>query len=214
MTTWDERFRTGQYPQDPDPSLVLRQHLGAAPEGRALDVATGTGRNAVFLATAGYDVDAVDKSRPGLEQARANARRRGVADRFQAIQADVPGYEFPEAAYDVVTVSFYRAVDRLPDIKEALVEGGLLYVQHHLRTTDDVDRGPSGDRYRFAANELLQSCLDMTVLYFDQKAELREGRRAATTELVARNSTGRAQSWPIVDPVQSGSERSRGRPGG
>lgn len=196
MTDWDERFRSGEYPRCPDPSTVLVDHVESFPAGRALDVACGTGRNAVFLAAAGYEVDAIDQSREGLRITRRNATDRGVADRLNLVQADVPTYSFPEAAYDVVTISFYRALARFSDIKEALAPGGVLFVQHHLRTSDDVDLGPSSDRYRFAANELLYACLDMTVLYYEERAETREdGKRGATAQVIARNTCGRRQSY-------------------
>ncbi len=196
---WDERFRSGEYPTDPDPSPVLERHVEAAPDGRALDLATGTGRNAVFLAEQGYRVDAVDQSRAGLEITRETARERGVADRLQLLQADLGEYAYPEDAYELVTISFYRCVDRLPDIKAALVDGGVLFVQHHLRTDDDDVSGPSTDRYRFAANELVNACLDMTVLYYDAAREERpDGRTSAITQVVARKSSGLRQSYPPV----------------
>ena len=199
MTTWDERFRSRSYPIDPDPSPVLRRYLDACPDGQALDVATGTGRNAVFLAAEGYRVDAVDQSREGLRIAREKARERGVADRTEWIQADLENYEFPTATYDLITISFYRAVDRFPDIFEALTPGGVLFVQHHLRTDDPVDGGPSGDRYRFAANELLHACLDLTILHYAERTELRDGERNAVVEVVARNSSGHRQSYPEIE---------------
>ncbi|WP_135822366.1 class I SAM-dependent methyltransferase [Halostella litorea] len=199
MTTWDERFREGEYPTAPDPSPVLRRYLDACPDGRALDVATGTGRNAVFLATEGYDVDGVDQSKEGLRIARENARDRGVADRANWIQADLTDYDFPPETYDLITNSYYRAVDRFPDIKEALKPGGMLFVQHHLRTDDPVDGGPSGDRYRYAANELLHACLDLTVLHYAERTQVRDDRRAAIVEIVARNSSGHHQSYPRIE---------------
>lgn len=200
MTSWDERFRAGDYPTDPDPSPVLRRHVDQFPEGRALDVATGTGRNAVFLAERGYRVDALDQSRVGLEVARGNAADRGVADRVEWIQADASAHGFPDSAYDVITVSYYQVVDRLPDITEALTPGGVLFVEHHLRSSDEVDAGPPGDRYRFGANELLHACLGLTVLYFETVTEESDdGRRSATTRIVARNSSGTRQSYPTVE---------------
>ena len=197
---WDERFRDGDYPTAPDPSPVLERYLEAAPDGRAMDLATGTGRNALALAEQGYRVDALDKARAGLEITRGIARERGVADRLQFVQADLDEYAYPTEEYAVVTASFYRCVDRLPDIKAALVDGGYLFVQHHLRTTDDVDIGPGTDRYRFSANELLNACLDMTVLYFDAGRERRDdGKVAANTQIVARKSAGLKQSYPFVE---------------
>lgn len=199
MASWEERFREGSYPNDPDPSPVLAAYVDAFPDGRALDVATGTGRNAVFLAEHGYEVDAVDRARSGLEIARENARDRGVDDAVTWVQADALGHEYPESTYDVVTVSFFRIVDRLTDLKAALTPGGVLFYQHHLRTTDDAEVGPSTDRYRFAANELLRANLDLTVLSYDERTEaVEEGRRSATAVLVARNSSGPRQSYPEI----------------
>lgn len=197
MTDWDERFRTGEYPRYPDPSPVLRNYVTEFPGDRALDVATGTGRNALFLADAGYEVDVIDKSREGLRITRENAAERGLEHRLNVVQADLTAYAFPTNTYDVVTNSFYRAVDRFPDIKEALRPGGYLFVEHHLRSTGSTPSGPSDDRYRFAANELLYACLDMTVLYYDEATEERPNdRRRATARILARNSAGPRQSYP------------------
>jgi len=197
---WDERFRSGEYPRDPDPSPVLKRYVGTFPEGRALDVATGTGRNAVFLAERGYEVDGIDRSIEGLRIARESARERGVEDRTEWIRADVPNYAFPEDAYDVITISYYRAVDRFPDIKEALTPGGVLYVEHHLRSTDEAAAGPSSDRYRFAANELLNACLDLTVIHYQATTDVRDdGRLAPNARILARNTTGTRQSYPVVE---------------
>ena len=206
MTDWDERFVDGEYPRAPDPSPVLRRYLPEIPDGRALDVAAGSGRNAVFLADAGYEVDAVDGSAEGLRITRERAAERGAADRLHTEQADLTDYEFPTETYDLATVSFYRVVDRLPDVVEALSEGGFLFVEHHLRTTDDVG-GPSTDRYRYAANELLHAGLGLTVVHYDEGREAgdgvaeREGDETeptdrATARLLARRTHGTRQSYP------------------
>ncbi|PSP55525.1 SAM-dependent methyltransferase [Halobacteriales archaeon QS_1_67_19] len=191
-------------------TVTVARRFDAAPDGRALDVATGTGRNAVFLAERGYRVDAIDRSVEGLRIARQNAVDRGVAERTNWIRADVPTYGFPESAYDVVTISFYRAVDRFPAVTEALAPGGVLFVQHHLRSTDPVESGPSGDRYRVGANELLHACLDLTVLHYDERTETREdGRTGAVARIVARNSSGTRQSYPRVGDAVADRSRER-----
>lgn len=203
MVTWDERFREGEYPTDPSPSPVLQRYIDTFPDGRALDVATGTGRNALFLAEQGYRVDGLDQSREGLRIAADSATDRAVADRTTWIQADVRDYAFPTKVYDVVTISFFHSLDRLTDVKEALAPGGVLFYQGHLRSSDPVDIGPSTDRYRFAANELLHACLDLTVLFYEEAREQRDGRQAANATLIARNTTGRAQSYPARQELQS-----------
>lgn len=197
MTSWDERFASGSYPAAPEPSPVLRHYVDAFPPGRALDVAAGTGRNALFLADAGYTVDAIDQSRVGLETIREHATERDVADRVRCIQSDVPSHAFPVESYAVITISYYRAVDRFTDLKEALEPGGYLFVEHHLRSKRSTPSGPRSDCYRYAANELLHAGLDLTVLYYDESSsENPEGERRANARLLARKSSGTRQSYP------------------
>ncbi|MFB6153491.1 MAG: class I SAM-dependent methyltransferase [Halodesulfurarchaeum sp.] len=198
MANWDQRFREGSYPRDPDPAPILKAAVSWFPDGRALDIATGTGRNAVFLAEAGYTVDGLDKSRPGLEIARANAREHGVADRCSWIEADALEYAYPEAAYDVITIRSFQIMERITDIKAALAPGGVLYYQPHLRTSEDLDYGPS-PRHRVGANELLRACLDLTVLHY---REFRSGdpeHRGAHAQVIARNTIGHTQSHPPIE---------------
>lgn len=206
MTTWDERFRTGAYPSDPEPLPVFRRYVEETTDGRALDVACGTGRNAVFLAERGYEVDALDRSIEGLRMTRETAAERDVADRLGLIQADATEFDYPESRYDVVTISFFRTLDRLNDVKAALKPGGLLLYQHHLRADPPAEAGPGTDRYRFRSNELLHACLDLTVLYYEESTEEFEGETSATAAIVARNSHGGAQSYPMSPWAQEGEE--------
>jgi SAM-dependent methyltransferase len=199
MTDWDHRYSEGDYESDPRPSPVLRTHVETFPDGRALDVAAGTGRNALFLAERGYQVDALDRSRVGLEIARDTAIDRDIDENVDWIQADATEYAFPRDTYDVIAISFHRFVDRLPDIHAALAPGGVFFYEIHLRTTDDAPSGPSTDRYRFAANELLRACLGLTVIHYEEKIYESEERTSALATIVARNSTGDAQSYPHLE---------------
>lgn len=195
MPSWDERFRKGEYPVDPDPAPVLQQYVETFPDGRALDIATGTGRNAVFLAEQGYTVDALDKSREGLEIARENAEKRGVADNCTWIHADAFEYSYPEGAYDVITIRSFQIIDRLTDIKAALAPGGILYYQPHMRTSEPLDYGPP-NRRRVGANELLRACLDLTVLHYREFTTGEEDHRGAYAQVIARKSNGHTQPHP------------------
>lgn len=77
-TKWNKRYRDGAYAQGVRPSELLETWIGRIPPGRALDVACGAGRNALYLATRGFSVDAVDISREGLKRARDSARNPGL----------------------------------------------------------------------------------------------------------------------------------------
>lgn len=85
---WNEKYSDVEFELPDDPIPELERRLATLPDGRALDVATGTGRNAVFLADHGYDVDAIDISDVALEGARRRADERGVDVNW--IRADLP----------------------------------------------------------------------------------------------------------------------------
>lgn len=181
---WEERYRTGEYSSQAGHSRLLEAFADALPAGRALDVACGTGRNARFLAGRGWTVDAVDVSREAL------SRGRDRDPSVNWIQADLDSYCLPTGAYDVVNVTFFDARPRLAALKAALAPDGVLCYHHHL-LSPDAEGGPS-DRHRFASNELLEACADLTVLHYEERQE--EGRAHVT--LVARNSEGVAQRYP------------------
>ncbi|SDZ84415.1 Methyltransferase domain-containing protein [Haloplanus vescus] len=195
---WNEKYNDDSFrlPDDPIPELARR--IDTLPSGRALDVATGTGRNARFLAAEGYDVDAVDVSDEALDRARRAAEEAGVDVNW--IRADIDDFEFEPNAYDVITVSFFAMLERLPDLTTALAPGGVLVYEHHLRSSDDIDIGPSSDRYRYPTNHLLHACLDLTILHYEERTRAdHEGQTQAVATLVARNSTGGKQSYPRLD---------------
>ncbi|QWC20678.1 class I SAM-dependent methyltransferase [Halorubrum sp. 2020YC2] len=196
-TDWDERFASGEYPRAPEPSPVFRAYEPSLPDGRALDVAAGTGRNAVFLADRGRDVDALDASAEGLRIVRERAAERGIGDRIETVRGDVSTYGFPAETYDLIAMSYFHALDRFADLIAALAPGGYLFVEGHLRSAPPAGSGPSGDRYRFAANELLRAGLGLSVRYYDETTTERpDGRERATARLLARKSTGGRQSYP------------------
>ncbi|ELY57009.1 class I SAM-dependent methyltransferase [Natronolimnohabitans innermongolicus] len=179
---------------------VLQTLVDECPPGRALDVATGTGRNALALAARGWTVDAVDISRAQLERARARERNRvqSTADRAAGapgtdinadtdtgtcnwILADADRYCVPERQYDLVTVSFFDARNCLSALIDALAPGGCLWVEHYLESP--ADESVPADRFRLEPNELLAACSELTVIHYTERRVDGEPR----VGLLARN---------------------------
>ncbi|HEY6825368.1 MAG TPA: class I SAM-dependent methyltransferase [Gemmatimonadaceae bacterium] len=75
---WDDRYSAPTYAYGTEPNDFLKSVAGRIPPGRVLCLAEGQGRNAVYLASLGHDVLAVDQSPVGLERARELAASRGV----------------------------------------------------------------------------------------------------------------------------------------
>lgn len=122
---WNARFagRAVAETARPDPLL---ESLVLPGSGTALDLAAGSGQDAVWLAEQGLSVIAVDGSIEGLRLARALAHRRGV--RVQALVADLDHFE-PRGAFALVTVLHYLNRSLFRRLPGCLAEGGLLVVK-------------------------------------------------------------------------------------
>ncbi|WP_197457636.1 bifunctional 2-polyprenyl-6-hydroxyphenol methylase/3-demethylubiquinol 3-O-methyltransferase UbiG [Snodgrassella sp. CFCC 13594] len=105
MNQWDERYNKAEYHYGVEPHRFLRRVLPLLPKGgKALGLAEGEGRNAVYLAEQGFDVLGVDLSVVGLRKAQMLAHDRGVKLRTQV--ADLAKLEMGQAVYDVVTAIY------------------------------------------------------------------------------------------------------------
>jgi tellurite methyltransferase len=94
---------------------------------RALDVACGFGGTSLYLASLGYQVDAVDVSSVALAQVQAEASRRGL--HIGLIQADLTHWWVPPSRYDLIVVSYYLNRGLMPQLSRGLRARGLLFVE-------------------------------------------------------------------------------------
>jgi SAM-dependent methyltransferase len=191
---WDRRYATGTHGNREHPTAFLAEWEARLPRGRALDVACGTGRNAIFLAGTGRRVDAVDVSSAGLERARASADRVGASVEF--IRADLETDAervLRGASYDVIVLVRYVNRTLLSKLADALAAGGFLLVEQHLATDADVV-GPRSSRHRYERNELLHEALEHGALrvlsYRESLVDDPDGRPAALAQLVACRGPG------------------------
>jgi tellurite methyltransferase len=166
---WDRRYATGEYVPRTRPSPFLLEWLDRIPAGRALDVATGTGRNALALAEAGYAVDAVDISAVAIDRARGEAERRGLAVNW--VVADLDTEPLPGDGYDLIAVLRYRNPELWPRLVSALAADGWLLIEHHLQTHRADVAGPSDDAFRLAPGELLGAFGDLRVVSYSERVE-------------------------------------------
>lgn len=178
QSRWNAKADARNVGPGEEPAAIVRDALDDLPPGRALDVATGHGRNAIFLAERGWEVDAIDISRAMLDPAYERATDRSVSVNW--ILADIDDYCFPTDAYDVITVSYFDARDRLSAVKDALVPGGVLCYEHHLLTDDDT-AAPSA-RYRFEPGELRTRCADLSIERYEENVADKIVRLIAQTE--------------------------------
>lgn len=189
---WDERYEGQELIWTAQPNRFLVSEVDAVPPGRALDVGTGEGRNAVWLATRGWRVTGVDFSAAGLGKARRLADASGVE--VEWVLADLVEYEPPAGAFDLVAVLYLH----LPAPQRRLVHrrsagavapGGLLLVVGHDRSNlTEGHGGPQDPAILFTPEEVRE---DLEGLLPVERAErvLRpvstaEGERQAVDALI------------------------------
>lgn len=134
---WDERHAAQDPIESAEPDPTLIDEIGSLPPGRALDLGAGDGRNAVWLASRGWDVTAVDFSQVALDRGRARADAAGVHVEWEL--ADLLEWTPGRRSYDLVTLLFIHLPrDERRDVyaraAAAVAPGGTLLVVGHDRT--------------------------------------------------------------------------------
>jgi len=116
------------------PAAWLARHAPLLPgAGRALDVACGRGRNALWLAARGLTVDALDRDADTIAALQAAALDRGLTVHARVADLESGAPDIPAAAYDVVVVTHYLHRPLFPVLVAALKPGGLLVYETFTR---------------------------------------------------------------------------------
>jgi SAM-dependent methyltransferase len=201
---WDERYRAGAYADREHPSALLAEWEPQLPRGRALDVASGAGRNSLFLAATGRSVDAVDISAVALDRARETAKARHLKIRW--IEADLendPAVTLPRERYDLIVLIRYVNAKLLKALLERLSTNGMLLCEQHVESREDVV-GPKNPAFRLRRNELLRDVMgqkepgDSVVYYSEGLVTEPDGKRAALAQLVLRRAQDSATATSYV----------------
>lgn len=132
------------------------------PRGRALDLACGAGRHALFLASRGMHVLAVDRDLEALERLRGH---KGVIP----LKADLEEgpWPLPGFSFDAIVVTNYLHRPLLPDLVAALAEGGVLIYETFMKGNERLGR-PSNPAFLLEPGELLRVCQGMKVVAFEE----------------------------------------------
>lgn len=178
---WDERYREQGAPLDPDPFLV-ESLAGTLPSGRALDLAGGGGRHALWLASKGWLTTLVDLSPEGVALAARRAREAEVEIYCQ--QWDLEAAGVPSGPWGVVVDFQYLHRPLLRSLHHHLAPGGLLVICHPTRR--NLERNPRPSQRFLLEEGELPGLLDpsLEVVLFEE-SWLRDHHEA---RLVARRA--------------------------
>ena len=195
LTRWENRFAGDEYAFGEAPNDFLQRSARLLPaSGRALAVADGEGRNGVWLAQQGLQVDSFDFSPRGVAKAKSLAERRGVAINARAV--DIFDYGWPAETFDLVVAIFIQFVGPkereqvFASIKRTLKSGGVLLLEGY--TPKQVEYGTGGPKARenmYTREILERSFADFANIEISEyEADLHEGTshsgRSALIDLV------------------------------
>jgi len=182
---WDERFGSKEFALGKEPNPFLKKHIHLLPKGKALDMATGEGRNAVFLAQNGFEVDAVDISEKGLKKTRKLAREKGV--KVNALLVDLDHYEIERDRYNLIANFYFLKRRLIPRIRKGLKNGGrVIFETYLLEHRTLASGGPKQAKYFLKPNELLGLFKNFRILFYREGIFREGGRRKAVASLIAQ----------------------------
>ncbi len=134
--------------------------------GRALEIACGTGENAIFLAEQGFTVDAIDISIVALKKARRQANERNLKVNF--ICADLDYFVLKEDTYTLIVNFYYLNRRLIPQIKKALKPNGLTIFETYNEKHTLIKRDFNPD-YLLKEGELFRLFEDFRVVFYKEE---------------------------------------------
>ena len=155
-----------------EPSAFLVSSIKDVKPGKALDVATGQGRNAVYLATKGWDVTGFDISEEGLKAANENAAKAGVV--ITTLKARLEDFDYGTARWDLICFIYVPTeltVDSkfIARIRTALKPGGLVLFTRKFRSLPPaVPELYVMESGHDKVNALLKAWSDLQIVFYEE----------------------------------------------
>lgn len=175
-TKWNRKYR--QYAPITTPSIIVEEFAALSQKGRALDIATGTGRNAMYLSEQGFTVDAIDISDVGLNYLA------GKQPAIFPICADLDTYDISPNRYDLILNIRFCQRRLFPLIIEGLAPGGTLIFESYLEDGTKDGDSPTCRDYLLRKNELLHAFLPLHIIYYAEKTATHRKSQSKVASLV------------------------------
>lgn len=174
---WNQRYRSKHYPDSP--SGIVRQYYHLARKGRALDIAAGNCRNAIFLSEKGFEVDALDISDVGL------ALYCTGNPKINRICADLENFNLPGKRYDLIVNIRYLNRPLFPQIIESLRPDGVLIFETFLKTAPPVAETGISPEHLLEESELLSSFSSLKIKFYQETLAAAGGEPRPKASLIA-----------------------------
>ncbi len=177
---WNEKYQLDEHAAAEPSALLIALDTFLPTSGQALDLAGGSGRNAIWLARRGLDVCLADVSDVALQRAANRAAAAGVSIATQ--QIDFETDPFPTGPWDLIVSVHFLLRPLFASFPGVLARGGTLVCIHPTQTNLQRHAKPPA-RFLLEDGELPGLVKDLQVVHYEE-AWLAEGRHEAV--LVAR----------------------------
>ena len=174
---WNRRYRGKQYANHP--SVIVRKYYHLARKGRALDIAAGNCRNAIFLSAHGFEVDALDISEVGL---RLQCIENPMVNQ---ICADLEFFDLPASRYRLVLNIKYLNRRLFPQIIDSLLPGGVLIFETFLKADPPAEPIEFFPEHLLDENELIHAFSSLSIKYYREAAVAAVGEPYPKASLIA-----------------------------
>lgn len=160
---WDERYRAAERLWSKTPNVFVADRLADTEPGVGLDLASGEGRNAAWLAERGWEMVAVDFSSVALDRGRA------LSDRVEFVEADVFAWE-PDRTFDLILIAYLQVeAEPLSELvaraREWLSVGGELFmIGHDISNLDEGVGGPQAPELLWDLDLMLEWLGDLRLV--------------------------------------------------
>ena len=152
-----------------EPSQLLTEYLPLLSKGKALDVAMGKGRNAIFLASNGFEVVGLEKDKESIDTCLTEAKKLGVHVDARCIDLEnFDSCQIEKSAYDVIICFCYLQRNLIPSMKDALRPGGFLLYETFLIDQHIKTGHPRHREYCLEHNELLRLFIDFRIIHYHE----------------------------------------------
>jgi tellurite methyltransferase len=192
QSDWDTKYRVTAEAPPAQPASIVSELLPLLPKGAALDIACGTGRHTLLLASRGQHVTALDWSAAGLDILEVRAKRMKVPlhrihsfddtqkssrGGIELIQADLESTTLPQQSFDLILCIQYLQRSLFSQMTRALRPGGVLLFETFTRAQLEFEGGPRNPAYLLEQGELREAFPELRVLFY---RELRAGQGIAS----------------------------------
>ena len=173
---WNKKYQSQHYPAEP--AAIVKKYVELASGKKALDIAAGNGRNALFMARQGFVVDAVDIADIGLAQFAG--KHPGV----HPICVDLDEFDIPANRYDIIINIKYLNRRLFSHISEGLALGGVLIFETFLDSPNPANEKSTCQDYLLRENELLHAFSSLKIVLYQEARGTDHDKAAYLASLV------------------------------